>query len=346
LLLKLLRCPRCRGSLRVATPYQVVCTNCHETYSQTAEIPDLRWPRDKKDRSQDPFVSQLLAVYSRASFAEMVTFKARQTGTATQLMPEYMDYALDLERGVRMYNMFVTRWQAKYGQLDGGNRLALDLGCGAGIGTSALAANYKHVIGLDPDLPSLIIAKKLFEEYGIKNVTLVQGYAQNLPLKSHIFTWCQAQNALEHLFDILPALQEVKRILHLRGAFCADSRNRFDLFLKEPHVKIRCVGWWPRSLMGWYVRLRTGEPYKGVHLFSIWELERFLGEAFGPGNYEITLPDVAAYHYSANWNKALELIRRFPFIHSAVLAVFPSHLVLARNSYKHLEPIRSRTSSE
>jgi hypothetical protein len=76
--------------------------------------------------------------------------------------------------------------------------------------------------------------------------------------------------------------------------------------------------------------VRTGGPYRGVHLLSLWDLRRALSETFGSSNYEIRLPDVVAYGYPSTWNDLVELINRIPLVRLGLLAVFPSHLVLAQ----------------
>jgi SAM-dependent methyltransferase/uncharacterized protein YbaR (Trm112 family) len=339
--LEYLCCPHCGGSLDVQEADAIVCVNCRAVYSQVAGIPDLRWPRDKRDARQDSLIDQLLTVYPESRPAKMAASIKRQSVVSPQLISHYVDYMLDLERGIRIYNMFAARWQAIYGELNDKNGPALDLGCGTGKGIFALAANHKHVIGLDPDLPSLILAKKLLESHKIENVTLVQSHAQRLPLKSNSVAWCQAQNVLDHLFQVSPALQEVNRILQPGSAFCADSHNRYDLFFQEPHVKIRWVGWLPRSSMAWYVRIRTGESYEGIYLLSLWDLKRALNAAFEYDNYQITLPDVAAYGYSAAWDRVVNLVGRIPLIRFGLLATFPSHLVLAQKRSTRTTPTQS-----
>jgi ubiquinone/menaquinone biosynthesis C-methylase UbiE/uncharacterized protein YbaR (Trm112 family) len=339
--LEYLCCPDCGGSLDAQEADAIVCVNCRAVYPQVAGIPDLRWPRDERDTTQDPLVDQLLIAYPKSSLAEMAALIKRQSVVSPQLISHYVDYMLDLERGTRIYNMFAARWQAIYGDLSNKNGLALDLGCGTGKGIFALAANHKHVIGLDPDLSSLILAKKLLESHKTENVTLAQGHAQHLPLKSNSVAWCHAQNVLDHLFQVSPALQEVRRVLQPGSAFCADSHNRYDLFFKEPHVKIRWVGWLPRSLMAWYVRMRTGESYEGIYLLSLWDLKRALNATFEHDNYQVTLPDVAAYGYSAAWDRVVNLIGRIPLISFGLLATFPSHLVLAQKGSAQTTPTQS-----
>ena len=212
-------------------------------------------------------------------------------------------------------------------------RLALDIGCGYGTATAVLAKQFEYVISIDAYLPVLLLAKKLLGDHGIDNVFLIQAYAQNIPLRNDCVDYTIAKNVIEHLIDVESALHEINRILRQGGCFCGDSRNRYDLFFPEPHVRLRWVGLFPRRLQPWYVRKFKGVAYSEWHvcLQSWWGLRRSARRAFGP-SARIVLPLVSAYGHPPNVDKGVEWLDKFPLLRSLVLLVFPSHLLVAQSA--------------
>jgi ubiquinone/menaquinone biosynthesis C-methylase UbiE len=196
-----------------------------------------------------------------------------------------------------------------------------------------LARRFDWVIGIDSYLPVLLLAKKFLHENNVLNVVLVQAYAQNIPIRDRCIDYAVAQNVIEHLFEVTPAFQEVRRVLQAGGCFCGDSRNRYDLFFPEPHVKVRWVGLFPRKLQSWYVYKSKRVSYADAHahLLSWWELRRYAHQSFGD-SMRIVLPLVSAYGQSSKLDKWIERIDRVPVLRKFCLLFFPSHLLLAVNS--------------
>ena len=192
-----------------------------------------------------------------------------------------------------------------------------------------MAGKYEKVIGLDSSLPDLILAKKLLESEGLLTVQLVQARGQALPFHQESFDFISAQNVLEHLFDPESVFRECYRILRQGGGFTADSRNRFDLFFPEPHVKIRWVGLLPRRWAKSYVRLRRGMSYEATKLLSLGELRQGLRNNFGR-HFRILFADPNAYGAAPWTQRCLEVIKKIPGLRSMVLFIFPSHLVIAK----------------
>ena len=321
---KWLCCPSCRGQLTDGR-----CTTCGETYHATLGILDLRWPRPvAADPRQATLVSKLLARYSTATFEELAELRFRDSKVPDQLLSVYREYCARLqERGHSMMRMFRQRLSTCYSLP--GQTLALDIGCGVGASIVALTREFEWVVGLDPFLPNLLLARKFFEERGIGNVMLMQAFAQHIPLCDAYVDYAVAQNVIEHLLDVEPVFHELRRVLRPRGCFCGDSRNRFDLFCLEPHAQLRWVGFLPRRLQPWYVRKFRQVSYSSTHLLSLCELQRFAHQAFGR-SARVVFPSVSAYGQSSKWDCLIELVERIPAVRTAILAVFPSHLLLAQ----------------
>lgn len=121
---------------------------------------------------------------------------------------------------------------------------------------------------------------------------------------------------------------ECHRVLHSGGAFCGDSRNRYDLFSPEPHVKLMWVGYLPRVWTKGYVRFRRDMSYDLTYLLSYNDILMSLRK-HGFRKFKITYPLISAYQKPAWMDTLLSIIERIPVVSRLVIQVFPSHLVLA-----------------
>lgn len=325
--LELLACPNCKTSLADGR-----CGGCGESFDWTLDILDLRWPRAEFDEREKNFVNQLVDNFDTSTFAEMSEMVRRYhfSDYSEELLEGLKSRANDPgQLGRKMLEMFSSRSSSYFAPSEG--HVALDVGCGYGTATLTLAKQFDHVIALDPYLPVLLLCKKFLQEQGVRNVLLIQANAQSIPLHDRCVDYTIAQNVIEHLFDVSPALVEVERTLAEHGRFCADSRNRYDLLFPEPHVRIRWVGMFPRFLQSWYVRKRLGVSYEDAHarLLSLRELTQSTNDAFGDTGI-IVLPLVSAYGQSSKFDKWIERIDKVPVLRHLVLAIFPSHLLLAQ----------------
>ncbi len=320
-----LRCPNCLNQL-ITTE----CEHCGETFQTTLGIPDLRWPKpDERNRIKyNQLVQRLLNNYDKLTYHELVNLRYEGSKIPAHLQEVYRDYQSNLiERGNVMLEMFQKK-RALYYHLPS-HDMALDIGCGVGASTIYLANKFDHVIGIDPSLPSLILARKFLDENEAHNITLLQAYAQNIPVQEQVIDYAVAQNVIEHLFTIKPAFDEIYRILKHEGCFIGDSRNRYDLFLPEPHAKLRWVGLWPRKLQPWYVRRFRNASYDSAYLLSFHELNSNAKKVFGK-SYQITFPLSTAYGRSPKWDKYLAKIENIPLLNKMFLHIFPSHLLVAQ----------------
>jgi SAM-dependent methyltransferase len=328
--LQVVLCPRCHEQLT-----DLHCANCGEVFRRTLGILDLRWPKPPEceiERDQD-LVRELLTQFRRCTFQRLCELvRKHHLGDLSEELTTHLGRRVSSQAqvGQRMINMFNTRLAEYYIMPD--KHLALDIGCGYGTATAILATRFNYVIGLDPYLPVLLLARKLLEDNGARNVVLLQAYAQNIPIRDRCVDYAIAKNAIEHLIEVEQALHEIKRILRQGGCFCGDSRNRYDLFFPEPHVRLRWVGLFPRRLQPWYVRKFKGVSYSDWHvsLQSWWDLHRSARRAFGR-SARIVLPSVSAYGHPPNFDKWVEWIDKVPVLRTLVLLFFPSHLLIAKS---------------
>ncbi|BBH70190.1 hypothetical protein ACTI_68750 [Actinoplanes sp. OR16] len=92
-------------------------------------------------------------------------------------------------------------------RLDGRAHRALDIGCGAGLSTAALASLAQQVIGLEPVPAMLAHARTVAPQ-----ARFVVGGAEHLPFGAGVFDLITAAGSLNYT-DLLPALSEISRVL-------------------------------------------------------------------------------------------------------------------------------------
>lgn len=328
-------CPRCKHYFASRSEHIFRCDLCDLEYPVRFGIPDLRYPRPVVVDSESRKIRQLANHFETSSYDDLLK-RFLSLPDFNHLPPEviervYMHRKNQLQRGTAFTKMFLAKLQSHFTLPN--TEQALEIGCGAGAGLVSLSKIYNQVVGLDPDLPNLLLARKFCIEYGVVNFQLVQAYGQFLPYQSSQFTYVTAQNVLEHVFDVDEVTHEIARVLIAEGCFTADSRNRYDLLFPEPHVEVRWVGLLPRRWATDYVRWRTGLDYSEMHthLLSYGDLEHALVQAFGD-SWRIVVPDVNAYGFPSSVDTLLSRIGMIAPLNAIFTRFFPSHLVLAQEN--------------
>lgn len=329
-----INCPYCRTPLVNSSAEKVVCFLCNRVYSQTLGIPDLRRPEmvsisDSPNNQENDtlIVQKLLEKYNELDYAGLLDLRLRNALTYNDLRGHEIAYMQShVQRGHEMVEMFRRRLEEYFPGY--GHDSALDVGCGTGASLLVLAGKFDQVVGVDPSLPELILAHKALETAGISNYQLVQAYGQDIPYSTCSFDYISALNVLEHVYQPDQVLGECFRILKQRGVFAADSRNRYDLFFQEPHVKLRWVGFLPRQWVKQYVYWRLRVGYEATWLLSYGDLEKALKIHFGK-EYRIVFPYVSAYGASRRYDIWIRRLERIPLLSNFCLRIFPTHLALA-----------------
>ncbi|UCG68264.1 MAG: class I SAM-dependent methyltransferase [Thermoplasmata archaeon] len=90
------------------------------------------------------------------------------------------------------------------------NDMMLDVGCGIGLTSEVF---HCRITGLEPSVGMIGEAKKTQ-----KNRNLVQGRAEYLPFKNHVFDCVICVTALHNFQDPKKALEEMKRVNKGKGA--------------------------------------------------------------------------------------------------------------------------------
>jgi SAM-dependent methyltransferase len=131
--------------------------------------------------------------------------------------------------------------------LDGSGRL-LDVGCGPGMLTVALAGHVAEAIGLDPDAEMLAEGARRAAEAGIDNIRWVQALAEDLPTLDlgrfklvtfgQSFHWTDRERVAEAVYDILEPGGALALIVHAHAGRPKPSGPGYPPI---PHDAIRAL---------------------------------------------------------------------------------------------------------
>ena len=141
--------------------------------------------------------------------------------------------------------------------------LVLEVGCGSGNITEALASRGAQVVGLDLSAPMLAAARRRVKPEGF-SPPLIRGQARALPFPGNSFDGVISVLALDYMADRPGALAEMVRVLRPGGFLALALLNRYSLWTLKRLLK----AWFKPSL--WREirfatsqeirRLLTGQP--------------------------------------------------------------------------------------
>ena len=117
----------------------------------------------------------------------------------------------------------------------------LDVGCGAGFLSNALAKKYDSVIGVDLSEESLSVAHAYDST---KKARYMNANALSLPFDDGSFEVACAMDFLEHVEDPNAVIREISRVLKPGGIFFFHTFNRNWI---SKLVAIHCVEWFIKN---------------------------------------------------------------------------------------------------
>lgn len=123
-----------------------------------------------------------------------------------------------------------------------GHAKILDIGCGAGLLSNALAERGYDVTGIDISKPSLEIAKRY--NTAQNKVLYLCGNAYELPFVEGTFNVVCATDLLEHVENPRRVVEEASRVLSQDGLFFFHTFNRNFL---SKLIVIKGVDWFVRN---------------------------------------------------------------------------------------------------
>jgi ubiquinone/menaquinone biosynthesis C-methylase UbiE len=139
----------------------------------------------------------------------------------------------------------------------------LDLGCGMGGLTVALAKEKLDVIALDFNPDYCKITKLRGERYKLK-VEIINSMGEYLPFRNESIDIVCLFDVLEHVQEPIKVLNETYRVLKPSGGAIVTFVNRYTL--KDPHYHLLFINWMPGRLVEWYIKKEEEEssifPYQ------------------------------------------------------------------------------------
>lgn len=127
----------------------------------------------------------------------------------------------------------------------------LDVGCGGGLATEALASRGLHITGIDISEASLESARRHAAEAGVDTVQYRTGSAYEIPFPDASFDGVVISDVLEHLHDVPRAVREMKRVLRPGGVLVFDTLTRtWPSYLVNTLIQ-EVLGWTPPGTHDW-----------------------------------------------------------------------------------------------
>jgi ubiquinone/menaquinone biosynthesis C-methylase UbiE len=96
----------------------------------------------------------------------------------------------------------------------------LDLGCGAGHASFAVAPSAERVVAYDITQSMLDVVASAAHERNFTNIVTQQGSVDQLPFRGASFDWAISRYSAHHWHDVRLALSEVRRVLKPGGQVC------------------------------------------------------------------------------------------------------------------------------
>jgi ubiquinone/menaquinone biosynthesis C-methylase UbiE len=113
----------------------------------------------------------------------------------------------------------------------------LDMGCGAGHASFAVAPHAKAVVAYDIAPQMLATVEGAAQERGLANIRTQQGAAEVLPIADHSFDWVISRMSAHHWHDVPLALAEVRRVLKPGGKVLFIDIAGSDHPLLDTHIQ-------------------------------------------------------------------------------------------------------------
>ncbi|WP_165021063.1 MULTISPECIES: class I SAM-dependent methyltransferase [unclassified Dysgonomonas] len=142
-------------------------------------------------------------------------------------MKKYLNNDFDQNKLIDVFDE-LPLWSAPFGLklLDHinykSNISALDIGFGAGFPLTEIAmrlGNNSTVYGIDPWKEAIERTHKKLDYYGITNVKIIEGVAENIPLDSNSIDLITSNNGINNVEDIEQVIAECSRIMKRGGQF-------------------------------------------------------------------------------------------------------------------------------
>ncbi|MDR5877286.1 class I SAM-dependent methyltransferase [Caballeronia sp. LZ032] len=118
-----------------------------------------------------------------------------------------------------------------------GNATVLDMGCGAGHASFAIAPHVREVVAYDIAQQMLATVEAAARERGLTTIRTQQGAAETLPFADASFNWAVSRMSAHHWRDVPAALREVHRVLKPGGRLRFIDIAGIDDPLYDTHIQ-------------------------------------------------------------------------------------------------------------
>ena len=156
------------------------------------------------------------------------------------------------QRTLNILKLFLRLSSPRRDQLELSGLKILNLGCGMGGLSTALALAGAQVISLDYNLAYCEITRLRGQRYNL-NLSLVNGAGEDLPFTSSTFDVVICLDVLEHVQQPEKLLAEASRVLKQGGLLYLTAINRYAF--NDPHYHVYGVNWLPRRFAPRYLDL-------------------------------------------------------------------------------------------
>jgi ubiquinone/menaquinone biosynthesis C-methylase UbiE len=118
-----------------------------------------------------------------------------------------------------------------------GNAAVLDMGCGAGHASFAVAPHVREVVAYDIAPQMLATVDAAAKERGLTSIRTQRGPAESLPFPDASFNWAISRMSAHHWRDVPKALAEVHRVLKPGGRLKFIDIAGIDDPLCDTHIQ-------------------------------------------------------------------------------------------------------------
>jgi ubiquinone/menaquinone biosynthesis C-methylase UbiE len=158
----------------------------------------------------------------------------------------------------------------------------LDLGCGAGHASFAVAANVANVVSYDLSVEMLAVVTAEAAQRGLTNLITRQGVVEDLPFPSASFDFVLTRFSAHHWSNLPKALAEMRRVLKPGGSvvvidvIAPDSPlvdthlQCIELLRDVSHVRNYAFIEWQRQLEKAGLRIEASDQWKLPLDFEAW----------------------------------------------------------------------------
>jgi SAM-dependent methyltransferase len=199
---------------------------------------------------------------------------------------------------------------AVLGDLTG--RRTLDIGCGCGAISVALARAGTRATGLEVDADAARVARELAALSG-QHVRVVLYDGRRMPFRDATFEYCISTSVLEHCEDPVAFLRELGRVVVPGGVAYLSFPNRWYPY--DSHTGLWLIPWLPPALRRAVCHLagRSMPEDYGLHFYSYASFRR-LCRAAG-----VRLEPRLEVRRSATWRRRLKQLLRALNLHHTAL---------------------------